>query len=66
MWQKYMVNNEAPTQVEDADTNSKSRAEEEDSKQQLSPISVLGEIDPDQDSPIYYSKMSFFTKISNL
>lgn len=61
-----MVNNEAPSQVEDADTNSKSRTEEEDSKQQLSPVSVLGETDPDQDSPIYYSKMSFLKRISNL
>ncbi|XP_047947931.1 uncharacterized protein LOC125193990 [Salvia hispanica] len=48
-------------EVEDADTNSKSRAEEEDSKQQLSPISVLGEIDPDQDSPIYYKQGSINT-----
>ncbi|KAG6425119.1 hypothetical protein SASPL_115543 [Salvia splendens] len=48
-------------EVEDADTNSKSRAEEEDSKQQLSPISVFGETDPDQDSPIYYKQGSIKT-----
>ncbi|KAG6422048.1 hypothetical protein SASPL_118609 [Salvia splendens] len=48
-------------EVEDADTNSKSRAEEEDSKQQLSPVSVLRETDLDQDSPIYYKQCSIKT-----
>ncbi|KAL1564716.1 acetylglutamate kinase [Salvia divinorum] len=52
-------------EVDDADTNSKLRAEEEDSKQQLSPVSVLGETDSDQDSPIYYKQCNFETSSSS-